>query len=89
MDPYCGTDSLEKFPLFLKRTADVLSLYLSVVFWRILPLGSFPACWRQANVTPITNGPPSSSVVNYRLISMILMLSNVFERLVSVSLGRF
>ena len=35
------------------------------------------------------NGPPSSSVANYRPISITLVLSKVFERLVSVCLGRF
>ena len=31
-DPYGGTDPLGMFPLFLKRTADVLAPRLSVVF---------------------------------------------------------
>ena len=52
-------------------------------------LGSFPACWRQANVTPIPKGPPSSSVANYPPISITSVLSKVFERLVSVRHGRF
>ena len=77
------------FPLFLKRTADVLAPHLSVVFRRLLRLGSFPACWRQANVTPIPKGPSSSSVANYRPISIIIVLSKVFERLVAIRLGRF
>ena len=50
----------------------------------------FPAaCWRQANVTPIPKGPPSSSVANYRPISITSVLSKVFEHLVSVRLGGF
>ena len=64
LDPYGGTDPLGMFPLFLKRTADVIALRLSVVFRRLVRQGSFPACWRQANVTPIPKGPPSSSVAN-------------------------
>ena len=32
LDPYGGTDILGMFPLFLKRTADVLAPRLSVVF---------------------------------------------------------
>ena len=52
-------------------------------------LGSFPGCWTQANVTPIPKDPPSSSVANYRPISITSILSKVFERLVSVCLGRF
>ena len=55
----------------------------------LVRLGSFPACWRQANVTPIPKGPPSSSVADYRPISITPVLSKVFERLVSVRLGRF
>ena len=67
------------FPLFLKRTADVLAPRLSVVFRRLLRLSSFPACWRQANVTPIPKVPPSSSVANYQPISITPVLSKVFE----------
>ena len=77
------------FPLFLKRTADVMALRLSIVFRRLVRLGSFPACWRQANVTPIPKGSPSSSVANYRPISITSVLSKAFERLVPVRLGRF
>ena len=65
LDPYGGTDPLGMFPLFLKRTADVMAPRLSEVFRRLVRRGSFAACWRQANVTPIPKGPPSSSVANY------------------------
>ena len=81
-----GSDPLGMFPVFLKRTAHVLAPRLSVVLRRPVCLGSFPACWRQANVTPISKGPPSSSVANYRSISITSVLSKVFERLVSVRL---
>ena len=58
LDPYGGTDPLGMLPHFLQRTADVMAPRLSVVFRRLVRLGSFPACWRQANVTPIPKGPP-------------------------------
>ena len=77
------------FPLFLKKTAEVLAPHLAVVFRKLLRIGSFPVCWRVANVTPIPNGPPSSSASNYRPISLTPTLSKVFERLVWVHLGRF
>ena len=81
------------FPLFLKRTADVQALRPSVVFRQLVQLGSFLACWRQANVTPIPKGlgnwQPSSSVANYRQISIISVFSKVSERLVFVRLGGF
>ena len=84
MDPCGGTDPLGMFPLFLKKTADVMGPRLSVVFRRLVRLGSFSACWRQANVTPISKDPPSSSVPNYRPSSITSVLSKVFERFVFV-----
>ena len=62
---------------------------LAVVFRRLLRLDSFPVCCRVANVIPIPKHPPSSSVDIYRPIFLTPILSNVFERLVSVRLGRF
>ena len=59
------------------------------MFRRLVRLGSFPACWRLANVTPIPKGPPSSSVANYQPISITSVLSKVFECQVSVHLGQF
>ena len=44
LDPYGGTDPLGMFPHFLKKTADVMALRLSVVFRWLVRLGSFPAC---------------------------------------------
>ena len=84
LDPYGGTDPLGMFRIFFKRAADVMAPRLSAVFRRLVRLASFSACWRQANVTPIPKGPPSSSVANYRPISITPVLSKVFERLVSV-----
>ena len=67
----------------------VLAPRLAEVFRRLLLLGSFPVCWRVANATPISKGPPSSSAPNYRPISLTPILLKVFERLVLVRLGRF
>ena len=89
LDPHGGSDPSGMFPLFLKRTADVLATRLSVVFRRLVHLGSLPGCWRQANDIPIPKGPPSCFVAKYRPISVTSGLSKVFERLVSVQVGRF
>ena len=62
---------------------------LSLVFRRIVCLGSFTACCRQANVTAIPKGSLSSSLANYRPIFITSVLSKVFERLESVHLGRY
>ena len=43
LDPYGGTDPLGMFLLFLMRTAVVMAPRLSLVFRRLVPLGSFSA----------------------------------------------
>ena len=85
LDPYWLSDPLGMFPFFLRE----LLMFWPAVFRRPVRLSSFPACWRQANATPIPKGLPSFSVVNYRPIYITSVLSKVFERLVSVYLGRF
>ena len=77
------------FLFFLRELMMLWPPRLSVVFRRLVRLGSFPPWWRQANVTQIPEGPPSSSVAKYRPISLTSVLFKVFERLVSVRLGRF
>ena len=89
LDSYGGSDPSGMFIIFLKRTADVLAPRLSTVFRRIVRLGSFLACCRQANFTHNPKGPKSSSVANYRHISITSVLSKVFKGLMSVRLGRF
>ena len=59
-----------------------------MVFRWLLRLGSFPVCWRVANVTPSPKGPPSTSVSNYRP-NLTPILSKAFERLVFVRLWHF
>ena len=71
LDPYGGTVPLGMFPVLLKRAADVMALRLRVVFRRLVRLGRFPACWRQANVTQIPKGLPFTQLpTNFHNISI-------------------
>ena len=67
--------------LVFLRTAGVMATCHSVVFRRLVHLGSFSACWWHENVTTIPKGPPPSSVANYRLVSITSVLSKMFQRL--------
>ena len=89
LDTYGGVDSLGVFPLFLKKVADIIAPKLSTIFRRFIRLGSFPECWRSANVTDIPKGAPSPDRENDRPISITHILSKVYEKLVSNKLSRF
>ena len=89
LDSYGGEDPLGGFPLFYKMTADILAPKLGRIFRRLIAGGSFPRCWRKANITAIPKGAPSPDVAEYRPISITPVLSKVFERLVSGKISRF
>ena len=75
--------------MFFQSTAFVLAPELSRLFRRLLRCGEFPLEWRIADVTPIPKGPLSALVCNYRPISIISVLSKVFEKLISLRFGPF
>ena len=50
---------------------------------------SFPLELRIVDVTPIPKGPLSALVCNYQPISIIPVLSKVFERLIALCFGCF
>ena len=44
LDTYLGIDPLGVFPLFLKKVADIIAAKLSIIFCKLIRLGSFPDC---------------------------------------------
>jgi len=89
LDEHGGVDPVGVFPLFYKKVADILAPKLSRIFRGLLRSGSFPLCWRVANVTAIPKDGTSSDVSDYRPISITPILSKVYERLLSAKLSRY
>ena len=67
----------------LRELHDVLSLPLSKLFNYSLEIGTVPAAWKEANVTPVFKSGDPSLVSNYRPISLLSSLGKVLERIVS------
>ena len=90
LDAYGGTDPHGFFPLFFKNCATVIAPKLAVIFRLLLKSGSFPSCWRKANITPIPKGASASpSPSEYRPISITPILSKIFERVLAKRLSKF
>ena len=90
LNAFGGCDPHGFLPLFFKKSARILAPKLAVVFRLLLNRGSFPVCWRVANVTPIPKGgSPSVNPEEYRPISITPILSKIFERLLAKRLYRF
>ena len=87
---YGGVDPNGIFPMFFIKTADFLAPKLSVILRKLARRGSFSACWRIGNVTPLSKSVSgSSSPTDYRPISLTPVLSKVFERLLAKRLNKY
>ena len=73
----------------MKKVTKLIASPLAAIFWHLLHLSSFPACWRNAKITPIPKGPLSSISAEHRPISITSVLSKVYERLMASWLRRF
>ena len=90
LDSSGGSDPDNIFPLFLKKTADIVSPKLAKIFRDLLTSGSFPKPWRTANVTPIPKGStPTQFPLEYRPISITPIISKIFEKLIARRLYKY
>ena len=71
---------------FLKEIAYEIAAPLTSLFNFSLRHGTFPAAWKQSNITPIHKGGPVDDPSNYRPISVIPV---IVEKIVSVQLSSY
>ena len=65
----------------LKTAAPAISLPLSRLINHCIDIGTFPSAWKIAEVTPIYKGQGSKGYKNnYRPISVLPLVSNIFEK---------
>ena len=76
----CGPDGLSA--VILKECADILSNPLSIIFNKCLTTGIFPEKWKEANIIPVHKKGRRDLASNYRSISLLPLISKVFEKVV-------
>ena len=73
----------------IRECADMISVSLCDLFNKSLLSGIFPDDWKCARVTPLFKQGEASDLNNYRPISVISVIANVFERIVYDQLYNF
>ena len=66
----------------LKMAADIIAPSLTSIFEKSIYTGIFPAEWKLARVTPVLKRGTKSDLNNYRPISVIPVVSKVFEKII-------
>ncbi|XP_039452888.2 uncharacterized protein LOC120431830 [Culex pipiens pallens] len=82
VDPSKGAGPDRLPPSFIKRLSEHLAKPVSVIFNRSLSEGTFPDEWKLAAITPIHKTGSTTAAENYRPISILSCLPNVFEVLI-------
>ena len=81
--------SMVCFHFFYKQVATDLAPKFDVSFRYLVTGGSFPTCWRLADVGPVSKGFASSEIGLLRPISITPVLSKVFENIVAGKLSHY
>ena len=72
-----------------KFVAELISPILSVLVNKSIMNGVFPNRLKQARVVPLFKGGDSSSMINYRPISILSTMSKILERVMHIQLYRY
>ena len=74
----CGPDNISG--VILRECATELAGPLTVLFNMSLNCGTFPTCFKRANVIPVYKKGVKRNVCNYTPISLLPLFSTVFEK---------
>lgn len=73
----------------LRKMIDFFTPILTKIFNKSLSSGVFPDIWKTALITPIFKSGNRRDVSNYRGISILSLISKIFERLVRRKIDSF
>ena len=84
-----ATQSTDLPVKILKENADIFGNYICDFFNDCIGKGSFPSVLKQANITPVFKKGCKSSKENYRPVSILPVISKIFEKLLCKQITLF
>ena len=83
----CGYGMLP--PRLIKDSASVIAKPLTVLFNCSIDQSRYPASWKMEQITPIFKKDDELNKANYRPVTVLPALNNIFERLLAAQFGDF
>ena len=82
-----GNDTISSY--FLKLALPVMETSFAIMFNTSIETSQFPNLWKLARITPIFKGGDRSDKSNYRPISILPVISRLFEKLIADQLYQY
>ena len=83
----CGYDEINN--KIIKKTSNVVTPFLKILFNACMKQGVFPECFKLAQVTPLFKGGEKTNLGSYRPISLLPALSKILEKIILVRMMSF
>ena len=81
LDPRKATQNTDIPVRILKQNSDIFGSYICDFFNECVDKGVFPSILKNANTTPVSKKGFRGSKDNYRLVSILSIVSKIFEKL--------
>ena len=83
----CGHDGIP--PRLVKESANAIAGPIAAIMNHSIRTGQYPSRWKLGQVTPLFKKDDELNKSNYRPVTVLPALNNVFERLLSAQMGDF
>ena len=82
-----GHDMLS--PRLVKESASVIAKPITNILNTSIEQGCYPNAWKMGQVTPLFKKDDESNKANYRRVTVLPVLNNIYKRLLAAQLGEF
>ena len=83
----CGHDMLP--PRLVKESATVIAEPITNILNTSIDQGCYPSAWKMGQVTPLFKKNDEFNKANYRPVTVLPVLNNIYERTLATQLGEF
>ena len=83
----CSHDGIP--PRLIKESANAIAGPIAAIMNHSIRTGQYPSRWKLGQVTPLFKKDDELNISNYRPVTVLPALTNVFERLLSAQMGDF
>ena len=83
----CGHDMLS--PRLVKESASVIAKPITNILNTSIEQGCYPNAWKMGQVTPLFKKNDESNKANYRPVTVLPVLTSIYEKQLAAQLGKF